>query len=106
VQPSSPNRATGVRSAELGDLLRLWATLQEMSEQKLRLELAPGNPGAIEPVLLLQLVEASFAPDNVTPIDHVWAQKEFRERGYMITWGQLFDLLITAYGRMTGNSRD
>lgn len=94
------------KGAGVADVNRLWKTLDELAPGPLQLVIQPGNPEATEPVLLLQLVEQSFAPDNVTPIDHVWAQKEFRDRGYLITYGQLFDLLITGYGRMTGALRD
>lgn len=94
------------RPAGVADVIRLWTTLQEMADEKLMLRIEPGNPEATEPCLLVQLVEPSLAPDNVTPVDHVWAQKIFRDRGYMISYGQLFDLLITGYGRMTGALRE
>lgn len=102
----NPNPSETRRGAGVADVNRLWATLQELTEEKLQIVILPGNPEAIEPCLLVQLVEPGFAPDNTTPIDHVWAQREFRERGYLISYGQLFDLLIHAYGRITGSIRD
>lgn len=94
------------RSADVADICRLWATLQEMSYGPLSIVLDPGPPEKDQHALFLQVVEAQVAPDGKTPVTHVWAQREYRSNGYSISWGQLFDLLITAYGRMTGAVRD
>lgn len=94
------------KGASVADINRLWRTLDDLAPGPIRLDIQPGNPEATEPCLLVQLVERSLDPSGANEIDHVWAQKEFRERGYLITYGQLFDLLITAYGRMTGALRD
>ncbi len=103
----SPMEPTDQRKlAGVADVNRLWSTLQEMSFGKLKLIIEPGNPAADDPVLQVQLVEPQLAPDGATTVDHVWVQKEFRERGYLISYGQLFDMLITAYGRMVGAVRE
>lgn len=98
-------QAYNPRSADIGDICRLWATIEEYSPGPISIRIQPGSPEAEKQCLFLTVEETQLAPDGVTPVQHVWAQKLYYPNGYSISWGQLFDLLIITYGRITGSVR-
>jgi len=106
VGTSQERPAYNPRSADVGDICRLWATIQECVPGPMSIRIQPGDPNAQKDCLFLTVEESQLAPDNRTPVQHVWAQKLYYNNGYSISWGQLFDLLIITYGRVTGSVRE
>jgi hypothetical protein len=92
---------TGLRempvNATLGDCARLWHTLTTEYIPGLRIEwriLENANGVAI---LSVEVVDDSLESLDGRPLVNVWSKMHFQSGLYLISYRQLFDLLITAY---------
>ena len=94
------------RNAAAADCARLWRTLTNEYIPGLRLELSLTTTETDHLVLVLEVVDDSAVGVDGQQLVNVWAKREFANQLYLISVGQLFDLLIHAYGRMTGWVRD
>lgn len=85
------------RGANAADCARLWNTLTT--------EFIPGLLFVIKPVtkdketgyIEIAVVDQSVHQIDGEALENVWAVKEFHNQLHLISVGQLFDLLITAY---------
>jgi len=94
----------GRRSADIRDIAKLWKTIQTDFPGKVRISIEFSSPELPNPQAMVLFEEEQLAPDGVTPIWHVWSSKTFTAAGYLISWGQLFDLLIVGYTRWVKES--
>jgi len=84
-------------TATAADCGRLWTTLQKEFISDLRIEMRIFRSAADLTYLSLEVVDDSLETLEGSPLVNVWASKEFANPLYLITAGQLFDLLISAY---------
>jgi len=85
------------RNAVAADCARLWRTLTNEYIPGLRLELSlAASPNDVL-VLVVEVVDDSAVTEQGVELVNVWAKKEFSNPLYLISVGQLFDLLIVAH---------
>lgn len=98
----TPVWALPIAGAGINDFNRAWAMLHEQFPGEWSIELEPGSPkeNPADAVLIVQLIRLELAPDQNTRVKNVWAQKVFGVSGYLISWGQLYDLLIVGTRRL------
>lgn len=89
-------------NATLADCARLWSTLRSEYIPGLRIEWRIEVSPNDVPYLSVEVVDDSVVDDAGSPLVNIWASKEFRSGLYLISYGQLFDLLIQAYRRIDG----
>jgi hypothetical protein len=90
------------KGATAADCARLWTTLTTEYIPKLRLEIRMVTNDLGENWLSLEVVDDSLVTIDGGECVNIWASKEFRSELYLISVGQLFDLLITAYRKIDG----
>lgn len=84
-------------NATLADCARLWSTLTTEYIPHLRIEWRIlENPNGVV-VLKVEVVDDSLESLDGWPLVNVWSSKQFQSGLHLISYGQLFDLLITAY---------
>jgi len=90
------------RNATADDCARLWSTLTLEFIPQLRIQLRPlqGPDGNV--YLEVAVVDDSLESLDGSPLENVWASKEFVNPLHLISMGQLFDLLIMAYRQIDG----
>ena len=93
-------------NATLADCARLWNTLKTEYIPGLRIEwrISPGLDQA--PFLSVEVVSDSAVDDAGAELVNVWAYKEFRSGLYLISYGQLFDLLIASHRKIDAYFRN
>lgn len=84
-------------TATAADCGRLWHTLTQEFISDLRVELRIFRSPADLTYLTLEVVDDSLETLDGSPLVNIWASKEFQNPLYLISAGQLFDLLISAY---------
>lgn len=91
-----PTGKTG-HNATYGDCARLWITLTQEYIPGLQLLITPLSDQTGDAWLRLEVADPSVISIGGTPQVNVWSSKEFRNKLYLISNDQLFDLLIVAY---------
>lgn len=81
----------------IDDVSRLWTYLTKEWITDLQLVLYPRTSSGGHAIVELALISPRFRREDGHPYLHTWASKEFSNTGYMISWGQLYDLLIVGY---------
>jgi hypothetical protein len=84
-------------TATAADCGRLWTTLQKEYISDLRIEMRIFRSAADLTYLSLEVIDDSLETLEGSLLVNVWASKEFANPLYLITAGQLFDLLISAH---------
>jgi hypothetical protein len=95
---SNPGRvATG---ATADDCARLWSTLTTEYTPDLRVEIRPLQRENGSGYLVVEVCNDSAIVSCGSQLVNVWASREFSNQLYLISVGQLFDLLIVAYRKI------
>lgn len=81
----------------IDDVSRLWSHLTTEWVSDLQLRIYPHDSSGGRSIVQVSLESPRFVGDKREPVMYVWAAKEFSQSGYMISWGQLYDLLIVGY---------
>ena len=81
----------------IDDVSRLWKYLITDWISDLQLVIYPRTSSGGHAVVELALISPRFDRQTGKPYLHTWASKEFSNTGYMISWGQLYDLLIVGH---------
>lgn len=89
-----------VRFPGLREVCEAWTAIRQDLVEDAELEAVPSCYGHNQPQLLVRVVSTRYNDDHPEGYKFVWAQKRFTEQGYLISWGQLLDLLIVAYREM------
>ena len=84
-------------NATLADCARLWHTLTTEYMEDLRIEFRILENANGQAVVKLEVVNDSLVWEDQHPTVNVWSSKLFASGLHLISYGQLFDLLITAY---------
>jgi len=88
------------RSATAADCARLWETLRSEYIPGLRIEAGiitvPEGPTYIT----MEVVDDALESIDGAACVHVWAYRPYANQLYLISVGQLFDLLIEAHGKI------
>jgi hypothetical protein len=84
-------------NATLGDCVRLWTTLTIDYIPSLRVELVPDVTDRGEQVITVELVDYATLAEKDPPHRSVWSRRVFQSPLYLISYNQLFDLLISGY---------
>jgi hypothetical protein len=84
-------------NATLGDCVRLWITLTVDYIPALRIELIPDISDKGEQVILVELVDYATLAEKAPPHRSVWSRRTFQSPLYLISYNQLFDLLISGH---------
>lgn len=97
---STTATAGGQHSANADDCARLWRTLTNEYLPDLRIQLEPRTDQEGRSSLWIFVVNDSLHTVDGKAMEHVWAMREYHNPLYLISVGQLFDLLISAYRRI------
>lgn len=81
----------------IDDVSRLWTYLTTEWVTDLRLSIYPKQSSGGHSIVAVALESPRFGQKDGVPYLHTWATKEFSNTGYMISWGQLYDLLIVGH---------
>jgi hypothetical protein len=84
-------------NATLADCARLWTTLRNEYIPALRIEWRIEEIQERGAYLTVEVVDDSAETLDGSPLVNIWATREFRSGLYLISYGQLFELLISAY---------
>jgi len=84
-------------NATSADCARLWSTLTTEYISKLRIEVGLDEGVSGQASLLVEVVDSSLIVSDGELMVNVWASRIYYNPLYLISSGQLFDLLITAY---------
>lgn len=87
----------GPVNATLADCARLWKTLRSEYIRDLRIEWRIEEIEAAGVYMSVEVVSDSVVDDAGSPLVNIWSSKEFRSGLYLISYAQLFDLLIHAH---------
>lgn len=79
------------------DVAHLWRILTTDLVMDLRFSVEPIESEDGEGIVRLSVHSQRFNDQNPQGYDYVWATREFGKGGYLISWGQLLDLLIVAH---------
>ena len=90
------------KSATADDCARLWSTLTTDYIPRLRLEIRMVTNSSGDTYLSVEVVDDSLVTVDGHECVNVWASKQFANGLYLISVGQLFDLLIQAYRQIDG----
>jgi len=97
---STSKHIDGGRSATAADCARLWNTLRSEYIPGLRIEAGiVAAPDGLT-YLTMEVVDDSAVTDGGHEWVNVWAYRPYANQLYLISIGQLFDLLIEAHGRI------
>jgi len=81
----------------IDDVSRLWTYITTEWVTDLQLRLYPRHASNGSSIVMAAVESPRYVGDNRQEVMFVWASKEFSQTGYMISWGQLYDLLIVAF---------
>lgn len=81
----------------IDDVTRLWIYITTEWVTDLELRLYPGFASNGQSTVTASVQSRRFMGDSRTEVVYAWATKTFSNSGYMISWGQLYDLLIVAF---------
>jgi hypothetical protein len=88
------------RSATAADCSRLWNTLRSEYIPGLRIETGiVATPEGVT-YITMEVVDDALESIDGQPCVNVWAYRPYANQLYLISIGQLFDLLIEAHGRI------
>lgn len=93
----STGRGSAGTGATAADCARLWLTLTSEYIPGLQLLITPVREDDDHACIVLEVVDDSAVTVDGSLLVNVWARKEFRNKLYLISNDQLFDLLITSY---------
>jgi hypothetical protein len=85
------------RSATAADCVRLWTYLTTDYIPRLRLEVRMVTNSSGDSWMSVEVVDDSLVREDGAEMINIWASREFRNPLYLISVGQLFDLLIEAH---------
>ena len=94
---STSNRLAPATNATLDDCVRLWITLTTEYIPGLRVELIPELSPFNTNLVRLELVDYATLVEGQELHRSLWATKQFVSPLYLISYSQLFDLLISGY---------
>lgn len=84
-------------TATAADCGRLWQTLTSEFIPALRLEMRIVQVAEDADYISIEVVDDSLETLDGSLLVNIWASREFRNGLYLISVGQLFELLISAY---------
>jgi hypothetical protein len=84
-------------NATLGDCVRLWMTLTVDYIPALRIEMVPDVTDRGEQVVRVELVDYATLVEKDPPHRSVWSRRVFQSPLYLMSYNQLFDLLISGH---------
>jgi len=85
------------QNATADDCARLWRTLTHEYISDLEIKFVFLEQGGDPFGLRLELVSVGLDPRDGTECVNVWSSKSFFNPLHLISWGGLFDLLISGY---------
>lgn len=94
---SISNRLQPPTNATLDDCVRLWTTLTSDYIPDLRIEMIPGSMPEQLNHIRIELVDYATLAEGQPPHRSLWSRKVYVSPLYLISYNQLFDLLITGY---------
>lgn len=95
-----------VPNAGPDDVARLWETLTNEFPWQLRIEILPRKVARSSGCVAVQLVSPLESPGSGVEGCEIWATKDFYSPLYLISWNQLFDLLIVGHRNMESRLSD
>lgn len=108
MEPSRNGRLP--QSAGPSDVARLWETIQDEFPWQIRIEILPRQVDRSSGCVAVQLVSPLESQGTAVEGCEVWATRDFYSPLYLISWNQLFDLLIVGYRnldlRLSGQNDD
>jgi hypothetical protein len=93
ITPVGPTRA----NATLGDCVRLWITLTVDYIPGLVIELIPDVTSQGHQEVRVELVDYSTLKEGDPPHRSIWSMRRFASPLYLMSYSQLFDLLINGH---------
>lgn len=99
---STSRNGTIPTGATAADCARLWSTLTTEYIPALRLEIRMVTTPNDQSYLSVEVVDDSLVTIDGAECVNIWASREFRNGLYLISVGQLFDLLIEAHRLIDG----
>lgn len=97
---STIRNGTTPLTATAADCGRLWQTLTKEFIPALRLEMRIVHVAENEDYLSIEVVDDSLETLDGCELVNIWASREFRNGLYLISAGQLFELLISAFRKL------
>lgn len=94
---SGSKQVANDRGASAGDFGRLWTTIKTELVSDAQVVIIPEQDLNGFDLIAVEVISPSLHQINGEDLVNVWARKEFRNQLHLISVGQLFDLLITAY---------
>ena len=94
---STSNRLAPATNATLDDCVRLWMTLTVDYIPGLKIEMIPDVTTEGANQIRLELVDYATLKEGEEKHRSVWSIKRFYSPLYLISYNQLFDLLIVGY---------
>ena len=88
------------------DVARLWETIQNEFPWQVRIEILPRQVERSSACVAVQLVSPLDSEGTAVEGCEVWATKDFYSPLYLISWNQLFDLLIVGYRNLSARLGD
>lgn len=92
----TPYKAKGA-SPDLRDVAYLWRvmTTELVTDLKFTADpfIGPGGEGRLR----MSVSSMRYNDDHPEGYNYIWASKEYDTSGYLLSWGQLLDLLIVAH---------
>lgn len=99
-----------VPNAGPDDVARLWETIQAEFPWQIRIEILPRKDYRSSGCVSVQLMSPIESQGSGVEGCEIWATKDFYSPLYLISWNQLFDLLIVGYRnlalRLSGQNDD
>lgn len=89
--------ATGDRGANAADCARLWSTLTSEMIADAQMVIIPEVDQNGDSLIAIEVITPCLHQVNGEEQVYVFSRREFRNQLHLISVGQLFDLLITAY---------
>lgn len=79
------------------DVAHLWRILTLELVRDLKFAVEPYETSEGEGRIRLAVYSQRYNDEHPDGYDYVWACRDFGQNGYLMSWGQLLDLLIVAH---------
>ena len=79
------------------DVAHMWRVLTTELVTDLKFSVEPLETATGQGRVRLSVHSQRYNDEHPEGYDYVWAWKEFGQDGYLLSWGQLLDLLIVAH---------
>jgi hypothetical protein len=89
-----------------GDVARLWDAIQHEFPWQLRVEVIPRKVEGASGCVAVQLVSPLESQGSLVEGCEIWATRDFYSPLYLISWNQLFDLLIVGYRNLSARKTE